>query len=105
MAFLGVASRWWFVVHMLRRGERPDRCECIALNIGGATLCFQHVTDSFFDSMIRAAIRILTPTPTRQPAVAAPVDGWRAAAGVGGSSAESQRIATHAGSWAGVLAR
>jgi len=71
--------------------------------IGGATLCFQHVTDSLFDSMIRSTIRALA--ATRQPAFAAPSDSWRAPVGVAPSILDSQRITTDAGGRAGVIAR
>ena len=60
--------------------------------------------------MTHTTIRVLTP----KPGFALRADSWRAAAAVGGvlpriadavSTVESQRIKTHAGRWAGPIAR
>jgi hypothetical protein len=95
---------------MLRRGERPDRCKSIALNIGGATFHFPNINHPR-SSMNQPAIRDFT--VTRLSGFAALADRWQAPATVGQlprvegrrNTIDSQRITTEAGGWEGVFAR
>jgi hypothetical protein len=95
---------------MLRRGERPDRCKSIALNIGGAIFRFPNVNHPR-SSMNQPAIRDLT--VTRLSGFAALATDWRSPAKVGqlrrfedvAYAVDSQRITSDAGGWRGVFAR